>query len=130
MPFMIMEHEVDPKQKLLEELGDLSDVEIYGNQLLVAVYVRPEKTKSGLLLSSQTRDQDPFQSKVGLVVKMGPDAFYDPNEKWFKGVSVNLHDWVVSRPADGWSITVNNVLCRLIEDVNIKDATKHPDSVW
>ena len=43
MPFMIMDHAVDPKQKLLEDLGDLSTVEIFNNQILVAVYIRPNK---------------------------------------------------------------------------------------
>ena len=41
MPFMRMEHAEDPAQKLLEELGDLSTVEVFNNQLLVAVYIRP-----------------------------------------------------------------------------------------
>ncbi len=69
MPFMLMEHEVDPKEKLLKDLGDLSEVEIFNNQLLVAVYLRPEKTKSGFYLPDQNRAEDQFQSKVGLLVK-------------------------------------------------------------
>ena len=38
MPPMVMEHEEDPRQKILEALGDLSGVEIFNNQVLVAVY--------------------------------------------------------------------------------------------
>ena len=53
MPFMVMQHEVDPKQKLLDELGDISNVEIFNNQLLVAVYIRPKKTKSGIILADE-----------------------------------------------------------------------------
>ena len=56
MPPMIMAHEVDPKQKLLKEIGDLSKVEIFNNQVLVAVYIRPQKTKSGIYLSDKTTD--------------------------------------------------------------------------
>ena len=48
MPPMIMQHEVDPADKLKKELGDLSKVEIFNNQILVAVYIRPQKTKSGI----------------------------------------------------------------------------------
>ena len=77
MPFMIMDHAVDPKQKLLEDLGDLSTVEIFNNQILVAVYIRPNKTKSGIYLSDQSREEDKVQGKVGLVVKKGPSAFVD-----------------------------------------------------
>lgn len=130
MPYMEMKHDVDPKQKLLEELGDISGVEIFGNQVLVAVYVRPKKTKSGLILADETVEPDKFQSKVGLVVKLGPDAFFDPENKWFKGYSVAVGDWAVSRPSDGWSITINNVLCRLVDDVNIRGRVPHPDQAY
>jgi len=50
MPYMRMEHDVDPAQKLIKELGDISDIEIFNNQILVAVYLRPEKTKHYLVL--------------------------------------------------------------------------------
>lgn len=130
MPFMIMSHEVDPKQKLLEDLGDISTFEIFNNQILVAVYIRPIKTKSGLYLPDQSREEDKVQGKVGLVVKKGPAAFVDETSEWFKDISVELHDWVVFRPSDGWSITVNNVLCRIIDDTAIRGKVDMPDRVW
>lgn len=130
MPFMIMEHQVDPKEAILKELGDISSLEIYNNQVLVAVYVRPEKTKSGILLPGQTRDEDRVQSKVGLVLKLGPSAFDDKTGEWFRDVEISENDWVVFRPSDGWSITVNNVLCRMIDDMNIRGRVDHPDRVW
>jgi co-chaperonin GroES (HSP10) len=132
MPFTVIKHEVDPKEKLLQELGDISDVEVFGNQVLIAVYTRPveAKTIGGIMLPGSINDADKFQSKTGLVVKMGPDAFYDPNGKWFKGISIKDHDWVISRPADGWSLTINNVLCRLVDDVNIKMRAPDADRVY
>jgi co-chaperonin GroES (HSP10) len=130
MPFMIMEHENDPRQKLLDEIGDVKDLEIFNNQLLVAVYIRPQKTKSGIYLTEKTTDEDRYQSKVGLVIKMGPDAFNDDTGRWFKGMNIQVNDWIVFRPSDGWNITVNNVLCRMIDDVNIKGKVVHPDQVW
>lgn len=130
MPFMIMDHAVDPKQKLLEEIGDLSTVEIFNNQILVAVYIRPNKTKSGIYLSDQSREEDKVQGKVGLVVKKGPSAFVDEANEWFKDVSVEVNDWVVFRPSDGWGITVNNVLCRMIDDTAVRGKVDVPDRVW
>ena len=130
MPFMIMDHAVDPKQKLLEDIGDISSVEIFNNQIRVAVYVRPQKTKSGIYLSDQSREEDKIQGKVGLVVKKGPSAFVDEANEWFKDVSVEVNDWVVFRPSDGWSITVNNVLCRMIDDTAIRGKVDAPDRVW
>ena len=130
MPFMIMDHAVDPKQKLIEDIGDISSVEIFNNQILVAVYVRPQNTKSGIYLSDQSREEDKIQGKVGLVVKKGPSAFVDEANEWFKDVSVEVNDWVVFRPSDGWSITVNNVLCRMIDDTAIRGKVDAPDRVW
>lgn len=130
MPYMVMEHAVDPKKKLWEELGDLSNVEIFNNQLLVAVYLRPEKTKSGLYMPDKHRDEDRIQSKVGLVVKKGNDAFNDPEGKWFNGYTIDQDDWIVFRPSDGWSITVNGVLCRILDDINVRGRIDHPDRVW
>jgi co-chaperonin GroES (HSP10) len=130
MPAMIMEHQTDPAKALLDSVGDISNVEVFNNQLLVAVYIRPEKTKSGILLPGQTRDEDKYQSKVGLVLKKGPSAFEDTNGEWFKDVDINVNDWIIMRSSDGWSITVNNVLCRMIDDMNVRGRVDHPDRVW
>ena len=128
MPPMIMEHEIDPKEKLLADLGDLSGIEIFNNQVLVAVYIRPQKTKSGLYLSDKTIDEDRYQGKVGLLVGMGPAAFQDDNGQWFNNASFSLHDWLVFRPSDGWSITVNGVLCRMLSDTQVKLRIPTPDA--
>lgn len=130
MPPMAMTHEIDPKDKLLSEIGDLSKVEIFNNQVLVAVYIRPQKTKSGIYLTDKTTDEDRFQSKVGLIVKMGNTAFKDPDSVWFDGIEFDLNDWVVFRPSDGWSVTVNGVLCRIIDDINVRGRIDQPDRVW
>jgi co-chaperonin GroES (HSP10) len=130
MPYMQMDHETDPALSLKKDLGDISDVEVFNNQILVAVYIRPQKTRSGIILTDKTTDEDRYQSKVGLVIKTGPQAFLDKSGEWFKGVTINEDDWIVFRPSDGWSIVVNNVLCRMIDDVNIKGRISHPDQVW
>ena len=130
MPYMRLEHEVDPAQKLIKELGDISNIEIFNNQILVAVYLRPEKTKSGIYMPDKHREEDRYQSKVGLVVKKGPSAFIDTGDNWFKDVTVDLNDWVMFRATDGWGITVNNVLCRVLDDTNVRGRIPHPDSVW
>lgn len=127
---MIMEHETDPAKAILDEIGDISNVEVFNNQLLVAVYIRPEKTKSGLLLPGQTRDEDKFQSKVGLVIKKGPSAFQDTSGEWFQDIDIDINEWIIMRSSDGWSITVNGVLCRMIDDMNVRGRVDHPDRVW
>lgn len=129
MPHMPMSHEEDPKEKLLEQLGDISDIELFHNQVLLAVYLRPEKTKSGLILTANHLDEDRYQSKVGLLIKRGPLAF-EQDGNWFTGVTFNDLDWLIFRPSDGWSVTVNGVLCRIFDDISIKGRAPHPDSVY
>jgi co-chaperonin GroES (HSP10) len=130
MPYAPMMHEVDPKNKILEEIGDISKFEVFNNQILVAVYIRPQKTKSGIYLSDKTTDEDRFQSKVGLIVARGPDAFKDETGEWFNGVTIGNHDWVVFRPSDGWNVTVNGVLCRMMQDVQVRARVSHPDVAY
>jgi co-chaperonin GroES (HSP10) len=127
---MIMEHVIPPDQAILDKIGDTSDFELFNNQVLVATYMRPDKTASGLYLTDQHRDEDKFQSKVGLIIKMGPSAFQDARGQWFKGETFSLHQWVVFRPADGWSITVNDTMCRVLDDTNVRARIQHPDTVW
>ena len=129
MPQMMMDHDGDPRKKLLDELGDISEVELFHNQVLLAVYLRPQKTKSGLYLTDKHVDEDRFQSKVGLLVKTGPQAF-EQDGNWFSGLNFSQLDWLVFRPSDGWSITVNGVLCRIFDDINIRGRVPHPDAVW
>ena len=130
MPYMVMDHEVDPKEKLISEIGDLSGIELFNNKLLIAVYLRPEKTKSGFFLPDQNGDEDKFQSKVGLLVKKGNLAFEDDAGKWFQDVEINMHDWLIVRPSDAWSITVNGVLCRIVDDALVQGRVPHPDAAW
>ena len=88
----------DAKKDLLSLVGDLSKFEVFNNQVLVAVYVRPEKTKGGIFLPDKAKDEDKYQSKVGLILKVGPSAFVDDAQNWFKGVTVQEHDWIIFRP--------------------------------
>jgi len=125
-----MLHETDPKSVLLKDVGDVSHIEVFNMQVLVAVYIRPEKTKSGIILSDKTRDEDRYQSKVGLVIKKGPSAFVDESDKWFSGINVREGDWIVFRPSDGWNITINGTLCRMLDDMSIRARISHPDQVW
>tara|TARA_R110000868_G_scaffold73119_1_gene212542 strand:+ start:435 stop:830 length:396 start_codon:yes stop_codon:yes gene_type:complete len=125
-----MEHKEDQRAKLLSAVGDLSEIEIMHNQILVAVYIRPEKTSSGIYLTSNTRDEDRYQGKAGLVLKKGPLAFVDDDVNKFKGQNVEVGDWVFYRVSDGFQVTINKQLCRLLEEVHVKGKIPRPDVVF
>lgn len=126
-----MLHEKDPKQVILNEVGDaLKDLVVLNTQVLVAVYVRPEKTYGGIVLPGEHRDEDKYQGKVGMILKKGPTAFVEgPDGKWFGKEKFDELQWVIFRPSDGWPIEVNGVLCRMFDDVSVKMKTRNPDKV-
>jgi co-chaperonin GroES (HSP10) len=126
----MMEHDEDPKVILKEQIGNIDSFEIYNNQILIAVYVRPEKTKSGIFLPDAHRAEDQYQSKVGLVLKKGPAAFEGDDSLWFKDMKIELDDWIVFRPSEGWAITVNGVLCRMLDDTSVRGKIDVPDKIW
>lgn len=137
MPATLMLHDEDPKQALLQKVGDLEGVKLYGSDVLVAVYMRPEKTKSGIILTDNMRGEDAYQGKVGLIVKMGPTCFLDENNEKFR--DINVGDWCVFRSSDGWPITLNTsnaltskdaTICRIITDINIRMTVSSPDIVF
>jgi len=130
MPPRMMEHDVDPKVVLKEQIGNIDSFDIYNNQILIAVYVRPEKTKSGIYLTDGLRAEDQYQSKVGLVLKKGPAAFEGDDSLWFKDMKIELDDWIVFRPSEGWAITVNGVLCRMLDDTSVRGKIDVPDKIW
>jgi co-chaperonin GroES (HSP10) len=123
----------DPKRLLLDKIGDISGFEIAHNELLVAIYMRPEMTSGGIVLPHQNLKEDRYQGKAHLVVKIGPGC-------QFKNVDVQLHDWVLLRPSDAWSLDVNahlNTLdirdfvpCRLVYDDQIRARIPHPGMIW
>lgn len=130
MNVMAMEHAIDPATELVAKIGPLDAIEVFGNQILVAVYKRPEKTKGGIILSDQTRGEDEFQGKAGVVLKTGPLAFQNGEGVDFKGQAVRPGDWIAYRVSDGWSCRVNGVSCRLLEDVHVKLGLSSPDVIW
>jgi co-chaperonin GroES (HSP10) len=125
-----MSHIEDPANEIRKRIGDISQIEVLHNQILVGVYIRPEKTKGGILLTSQTRDEDRYQGKAGLVLKKGPLAFVDDDNNKFHGQNVDIGDWVFYRVSDGFPLVLNGTLCRLLEEVHVKGKIPSPDVVF
>lgn len=124
---MVMEHAVDPRADLFKKIGNLDEIKIYNNWLLLAVYKRPEKTKGNVFLPDTVRKEDEYQGKVGLLVKKGPLAFVDDANTSFAGQSAEVGDWIAFRVSDGWSLEVNGVLCRMIQDTQVRLGGPTPD---
>ena len=129
--------QTDPKQALLDALPDaIAQYEVFHNRVLVATYVRPEKTRGGIILADRSLAEDRFQGKVGLVIKVGPIAFVDDGGAKFGGIAVKPGDWVTYRPSDGievFFVDLNGrdaTPCRQLEDIHILGRTPDPALIY
>lgn len=132
MPAAVMLHERDPKRALIDKIGSIEDVELFHTQVLVAVYMAPEKTAGGIIRPDTNRDEDRHQSKVGLILKTGDRAFQG-DESWSWPEGIGIGDWVFFRVSDGWNVTLNGSrdnLCRILDDVDVRGRVQHPDQIW
>ena len=129
---MRLHHDRDPKEALLEKIGDLSGVTLSLNRVLCAIYEMPKdaKTKGGVFLADRTTNESIWQGKALLVLRMGPLAFKDDEHVNFGGLAVKEGDWVFARAQDGSILEVNGVPMRLYRDVDILGTLTDPDAIW
>ncbi len=110
----------NPKLEMIKKVGDLSKLHVMYNMVLVAQYVRPMRTKGGIIRPHENIEEDVWQGKVGLVMKLGPNAFVDDADMSFFGQKAEIGDWVVFKTSDAWQLQVGEWPCRLVRDSSIK----------
>lgn len=122
----------DPKSAILDMISPaLPKIDLLFNRVMVATYIRPEKTKGGIIRPDANKGEDQWQGKVGLVVKVGSHAF-DDSEGEFKGVTAEVGDWVVYKIGDAWEILVQGkeqMTCRIVRDTAIIAKVTDPEIV-
>lgn len=130
-------HHEDPKQAILDRIGNIPEDTVQFSRVLVAVYQPPvvEKTAGGIILTESMSKEDIeeyfWMGKVGLIVAMGPQAYKDDETTKFYGTANKVGDWVHFRPSDGDAIEVNEVFCRIFDaERHIKGRIPHPDMIW
>lgn len=120
----------DPRLGLQIAAGDLSQEKILGDLVLVATYIRPEKTMGGIIRPIDNIKEDEFQGKVGLVLKSGPLAFAEWENETERGEAAIPGTWIVYAIKDGWAVTVNGTPCRLVPYERIRMKISNPDVVF
>lgn len=113
------------------QIGDISKEQVFGRQVLCAVYVRPQVTEPSpgkfVWTPATTQDEDVWQGKALLVLKLGPNAFkgddsylratFPPvlggdgnpvvDDKGAEIIDVpKVGDWLFARPNDGIPMSV------------------------
>jgi len=132
MPLMEMRHIVDPVEELFDKIGDLSEIVVPFNKVLVAIYMRPKETKSGIHLPDQVRQEDVYQGKSGLILKKGPMAFQDDDKVKFHGLNPEVGEWIVFRPSNGMKLDIRSKdgHCILLSDTQVELVIPSPDMVF
>ena len=121
----------DPKGAYFDAVKDaLPKIRILHNKVLVATYIRPEKTKGGIFLADRTLEEDRFQGKVGLVLTFGPRAFVDDAVNKFGGVKLEVGEWAIYTASNGKERFLDGVPCRLLDDNHIEGTTLDPDLIY
>lgn len=94
---------LDKVTHLADALGDGELPDPAGWHLLVLQYVRPTEvvTPSGfkLLMPDQTKKEDIYQGRVGVVLAKGPEAYAD-KAKYPKGGWCQVGDWIMWPPVE------------------------------
>lgn len=122
------------KKKILDRVGDLSKIRLFGNRVLIAKYIR-QKIGS-IAVSDQTKTEDRWQGKIGLVLAKGHLAFKSDANNDFGPDDVKPGDWVLFNYSDGTDFDLltnghmDKVNCRVLKDVEIQGIVPSPDTVW
>jgi co-chaperonin GroES (HSP10) len=126
-------HKEDPAAAIWRQLGDALDgFDIAAQGVLIATYLRPDdiQTEGGILIPHAAVKDDTYQSKVGLVIKLGRRAFVDDEHVAWNGYRCDIGDWAVFRASDGMKFEIREVHCRLISDVMLKMKIPTADAVY
>ena len=112
----------NPKIAILNAAGDLTGVEVFWDLVLVGTFFRPEKTLGGIIRPPDNIREDEFQSKVGLVLKKGPNANGGPE--------ITEGDWVIYSVGDAPSVRMGEAPCRWVPYDRIRGKTDDPMKVF
>lgn len=120
----------NPKLAIIKAAGDLSEIDVFTDLVMVGTYIRPEKTSGGIIRPQEVVKEDEYQGKVGLVLKVGPLAYSDWEDPAERGENAEIGTWVVFHVKDGWPVQINGVACRLIPYDKIRARVTNPAMVF
>ena len=99
-----------------------------GWRLLILPHKGKGKTKGGVYLTGKTVEESQIAANVGLVLKVGPDAYNDkdkfPNGPWCK-----KKDWVLFARYAGSRINIDGGELRVLNDDEILGTIEDPEDI-
>jgi co-chaperonin GroES (HSP10) len=133
MAVIQMRNSATADRELLKAIGDISDIEVLNDRILIAIYRHEGLTKGGIIASTKTEDESDYQGKVGLVLKIGPLVNVEGKVDT-RGVELRIGDWVVVNPSSGLSMHAgqhgSSRMLRMLIEKDIHMRVKRPDAIW
>tara|TARA_R100001086_G_scaffold16319_2_gene8016 strand:+ start:2926 stop:3297 length:372 start_codon:yes stop_codon:yes gene_type:complete len=99
-----------------------------GFKLLIAIPEKEKKTEGGVLLPEDTRRREEAASLIGMVMKVGPDAYKDEN-RFPTGPWCKEGDFIVMRSYSGTRMVIHGQEFRLINDDSVEAVVDDPRGV-
>jgi hypothetical protein len=102
------------RQHILQALGDISEIEIFGRDVMVAVFCRLNVMRVGpdkvIYMPVKEIKEDWWQGKAVLVVAVGPDAFQGDQsylDARYGGKPPRVGDWLFARADAGVQMSIH-----------------------
>lgn len=124
-------HDKDPKEVIWDALkGWIDRVEPTSGDVVVCVYERPQKMKSGLYMPDNASrvSEDKFQGVVGMIVKVGPEYSKHKQAIGLEKMP-GVGDWIAFRTQDCVAFTLGDRAMRLLEGQFIRMVLADPDAI-
>lgn len=112
----------DPKQAIIDAVGDLTNEVVLWDLVLIGIYIQPEKTAGGIIRPLDVVREDEFQGKAGVILKFGEGV----DNIW----GLKEGDWVASSIKDGLPCHINGTSCRLVPYERIRLKLSDPSVVF
>lgn len=94
------------KREIVAAVGKLDHIEIWGEEVLVAPFVQPHKSKGGILMAgSKTNTEDKWQGKSFLILKLGTKAQKIADLRGADGPKVG--DWCFGMPQESDHLSIS-----------------------
>jgi len=99
-----------------------------GYRIMILPFKIKEKTKGGIVIADTAREREQVATVVGLVLKLGSDAYTDP-AKFPHGAWCKEQDWVVFGRYAGARIPIDGGEIRLLNDDEVLATIDDPESI-
>lgn len=119
------------KDLVLEKLGNVIETAtVLGSDILIATYIKPRRTSGGIILTDKTVNEDRWQGKAGLILKLGETAFKYDGAYEYKGTVPDVGQYVAFHTSDSREIGINGVSCRILDSQFVRMIIADPDAIY